>query len=154
SSSAPGVVAVHEDGMLEAKAAGSARITAKSGTASESVEIKALPNTVANLDVTPASAEGRTGDVIKFTVVARGRSGKPVAPVAPQWSFSPGHGMIDPNGGFVGYEPGTYLVTANIGGRVAEASVTLKSRDVRRPATVVGRLPRTRFTTEEVWIHP
>jgi hypothetical protein len=25
---------------------------------------------------------------------------------------------------------------------------------VRRAATVVGRLPRTRFRTEEVWIHP
>jgi hypothetical protein len=154
SSSAPGIVAVHDDGMVDAKAAGTARITAKSGAASESFEVKVLPNMVANLEVTPGSAEGRTGDVIKFAVVARDRSGKPVAGVAPQWSFSPGQGMIDPSGAFVGYEPGTYLVTANIGGRVAEASVTLKSRDVRRPATVVGRLPRTRFTTEEVWIHP
>jgi len=32
--------------------------------------------------------------------------------------------------------------------------ITLEERDVRRPATVVGRLPRTGFTTEEVWLHP
>jgi hypothetical protein len=32
--------------------------------------------------------------------------------------------------------------------------VTLAPRDVRRPLRVVGRLPRSLFTTEEVWIHP
>ena len=54
----------------------------------------------------------------------------------------------------VGYEPGAYLVTASFGTRTADVPVTLAARDVRRPATIVGRLPRTRFTTEEVWIHP
>ena len=32
--------------------------------------------------------------------------------------------------------------------------MSLTHRDARRQATVVGRLPRTRFSTEEVWIHP
>ena len=32
--------------------------------------------------------------------------------------------------------------------------MTLAERDVRRPLSLVGRLPRSRFTTEEVWIHP
>jgi hypothetical protein len=55
---------------------------------------------------------------------------------------------------FVGYERGTYTVIANLGDRSAQAVVNLVPRDVRRPAEVVGRLPRTRFTTEEVWLHP
>jgi hypothetical protein len=42
----------------------------------------------------------------------------------------------------------------NFGVATAEAAVTLRPRDVRRPAEVVGRLPRTRFTTEEVWVMP
>jgi hypothetical protein len=62
--------------------------------------------------------------------------------------------MIDQRGAFVGYEPGEYLVTATQGGRSASALVRLADRDVRRPMEVVGRLPRTRFRTEELWIHP
>ena len=45
-------------------------------------------------------------------------------------------------------------MTVNFGSTSAEAAVTLRPRDVRRPVTVVGRLPRTRFTTEEVWVMP
>ncbi len=62
--------------------------------------------------------------------------------------------MIDEEGAFVGYEPGTYTVFAHLGDRTASAMITLAHRDVRRPAEVVGRLPRTLFTTEEVWVHP
>ncbi len=153
-SSAPAIVAVRADGLLEAKAAGSARITATAGAVEEGITIKVLPNTIASLRLTPETAEGRTGDVVRFQLVAKDRAGSEVAGFTPQWSFSPGQGMVDADGSFVGYEAGTYLITASIGTRSAEATVTLKPRDVRRPATVVGRLPRTRFTTEEVWIHP
>ena len=31
---------------------------------------------------------------------------------------------------------------------------TLAARDVRRTASVVGRLPRSAFYTSEVWVHP
>jgi hypothetical protein len=62
--------------------------------------------------------------------------------------------MLDADGSFVGYEPGSYTVTASLGNRSADAVVTLTARGVRRPLTVVGRLPRTRFNTEEVWLHP
>jgi len=153
-SSAPGVAAIQGDGLLEAKTTGTTRVTATAGAASQSVELKVLPNTIVSLRLTPESAEGRTGDVIRFKLVARDRAGREVSGFTPQWSFAPGQGMIDPDGSFVGYEPGSYLVTASIGSRSAEATLTLAPRDVRRPATVVGRLPRTRFTTEEVWIHP
>jgi hypothetical protein len=153
-SATPAVATVRPDGMLEAKAPGTARIEARAGQAETSFQFKVLPNTIASFSLTPETIEAKTGDVVRFTVVARDRAGKEVGNFTPQWSFSPGQGMIDPSGAFVGYQAGTYLVTASIGGRVAEATVTLKPRDVRRPATVVGRLPRTRFTTEEVWIHP
>ena len=49
---------------------------------------------------------------------------------------------------------GTYTIYAHLGDRTATATVKLAHRDVRRPAEVVGRLPRTLFNTEEVWLHP
>ena len=45
-------------------------------------------------------------------------------------------------------------MTVTQGSRTAQAVVRLAPREVSRPLTVVGRLPRTRFSTEEVWIHP
>ncbi len=84
----------------------------------------------------------------------RDRAGRPITGLTPTWSFSPGEGSIDGDGAFVGYQAGKYVITATVGGHAADAVITLASRDVRRPAQIVGRLPRSLFTTEEVWIHP
>jgi len=153
-SSAPAVATIRADGVLEAKTAGTTRVSARVGGVEQSVSIRVVPNTIAALRLTPEAADGKTGDVIRFKLTATDRAGREVTGFTPQWAFAPGQGMIEPDGSFVGYEAGSYLVTASIGSRSAEATVNLAPRDVRRPATIVGRLPRTRFTTEEVWIHP
>ncbi len=154
SSAAPAIASVRGDGIVEARAAGTARITARMGAAEQSFSLKVQPNTITGLKLSPDMTEAKTGDVVRLKLVATDRAGREVTGFTPQWSFSPGQGMIYADGAFIGYEPGTYLITASFGSRSAEGTVTLKPRDVRRPATVVGRLPRTRFTTEEVWIHP
>ena len=153
-SSAPAIVRVGTDGVLTAVAPGRARITAGTGAATAVVPVTVVAGGIRNLSLVPATAEARQGDVVRFTVRARTAAGQPVTGLTPTWSFSPGQGMIDADGAFVGYTPGEYTVTAGFGVRSAEAVVRLTNRDARRPLTVVGRLPRTRFTTEEVWIHP
>jgi hypothetical protein len=91
---------------------------------------------------------------VEFKVKARDAQGREIAGLVPSWTFAPGSGEITPAGRFVGYTAGEYFVTVSFGASSAEAAVTLRPRDVRRPAAVVGRLPRTRFTTEEVWVMP
>ncbi len=154
SSSNTAVLRVNEVGLVTAVAAGRARVTARAGEVSESVDLQVLGTAVASLSVTPGVTEARTGDVIRFRAVARDAQGREISGLTPVWSFSPGQGMIDTDGSFVGYEPGSYTISASFGNRSAEAVVTLAARGVRRPLTVVGRLPRTRFSTEEVWLHP
>ena len=153
-SSAPNVARVGTDGRLVAVTPGRATITASAGQASATLPVTVLAASIASLDITPSSLSARTGDVVRFTATARDAAGKPIEGLTPTWTFSPGQGMIEQDGAFVGYEARPYAVMASIGNRVAQATVTLAHRDVRRPATVVGRLPRTRFRTEEVWIHP
>jgi hypothetical protein len=92
--------------------------------------------------------------VIRFGVDARTAQGAAITGLTPTWSMSPGHGVIREDGAFVGYEPGTYTIVANLGERSAVATVRLAPRDVRRAAEIVGRLPRSLFSTEEVWLHP
>lgn len=153
-SSNPAVARVNEAGLVTAVAAGRATITAAVGAVTQTLAVQVLGTAVASLTVTPGITEGRTGDVIRFRAVAKDAAGREIAGLTPTWSFTPGQGVLEADGTFVGYEAGDYTVTASFGNRTAEAAVTLTARDVRRPLTVVGRLPRTRFTTEEVWIHP
>ncbi|HSJ26134.1 MAG TPA: Ig-like domain-containing protein [Longimicrobiales bacterium] len=153
-SSAPGVATVSGDGLVTAVAPGRAVITASAGTASTRYEVEVVPDNIAELVVTPGTRSARTGDVVRFRIEARDAAGRPVTDLTPVWSFAPGNGMIDDDGAFVGYERGAYTVIANLAGRSATATVNLVPRDVRRPAEVVGRLPRMRFSTEEVWVHP
>ena len=153
-SSAPNVARVTSDGRLVAVAAGRATITASAGQASATLPVTVVTTSIASLDIAPRSVTARTGDVLRFTVSAKDAAGKSIDGLTPTWTFSPGQGMIEQDGAFVGYEARPYTVMASIGNRVTQATVTLAHRDVRRPATVVGRLPRTRFRTEEVWIHP
>ncbi len=153
-SSNPAVLQVRADGFVTARGAGRATLIASVGAVEQRLPIRVVANTIASVDVTPSMSTARQGDVIRFVAIARDAAGRALSGVQPSWSFSPGQGRIDPNGAFVGYDAGGYTVTASFGARAADATVTLVPRDVRRPATVVGRLPRTLFKTEEVWIHP
>ncbi|HJU75327.1 MAG TPA: Ig-like domain-containing protein [Gemmatimonadaceae bacterium] len=153
-SSAPNVVRVDNDGMATAVAAGRATLTATSGSASGTVNVQVMNASVAAFEISPARIDARQGDVIRFKTTARDASGRAIDGLSVNWSFSPGQGAIEQDGAFVGYEVGDYVVTASLGSRTAQAVVRLTDREVRRPLTVVGRLPRTRFSTEEVWIHP
>jgi len=153
-SSAPNVARITGDGRLTAVAPGKATVTAGSGQASATLAVTVVANTIASLEITPAATAARTGDVMRFAVTAKDAQGRKIDGLTPTWTFSPGQGMIDQDGSFVGYEARPYTVMAAIGNRVAQSAVSLTHRDARRKATVVGRLPRTRFSTEEVWIHP
>ncbi len=153
-SSASRVADVSVDGVLTALAPGRTVITASVGDVRTDVPVEVVATQVASVAITPARMDAKEGDVLRLSAVARDANGREIAGLTPQWSFSPGDGSIDADGAFVGYEPGDYLVTASFGNRSADAAITLAPRDVRRPATVVGRLPRSLFRTEEVWVHP
>ena len=153
-SAAPNVARVSSDGRLTAVAAGRATITAAVGQATATLPVTVVATSIASLTISPTSVAARTGDVVRFSVTAKDAAGRAIEGLTPTWSFSPGQGMIEQDGAFVGYDARPYTVMASIGNRVTQATVSLAHRDVRRPATVVGRLPRTRFSTEEVWLHP
>ncbi len=152
-SSNPAVATVSAAGVIGAVKSGSAIVTASAGSASNKIAVSVVSGSLTSLALTPGNVDARTGDVLRFAVSAKDATGKAIAGLTPTWSFSPGQGAIDSDGAFVGYEPGEYTVTASFGARSVESTVTLAERDVRRPLSLVGRLPRSRFSTEEVWLH-
>ncbi len=154
SSSAPGVVRVGEDGVAAAVGAGKARIIATAGAASGMVEVSVTALAGGTMTVTPTTAKVRQGDVVRFVAQVKDGAGRAIEGITPAWSMSPGRGDIGADGSFVGYEPGTYAVTANVGKITATATVVLAERNVRKKPTVVGSVLRTAFVTSEVWVHP
>ena len=141
-------------GMVRGVRPGRTRVTAQVGAVARAVEVEVVPQRVARLDVTPGRIDARQGDAIRLQATARDGAGRAIPGLATSWSFAPGQGVIDQQGTFVAYEPGEYLITGSQGGQTAHALVRVGPREVRRPMSVVGRLPRTRFRTEELWLHP
>jgi hypothetical protein len=153
-SSNTAVLRVDGNGVLTGVAAGKAVVTASVGAIAQRLSIEVVPNTVATVEIQPRDVSARQGDVVRFRARALDRAGKEVRGLTASWSFAPGFGTVEQDGRFVGYEAGDYLVTASFGRASAQVPVTLTRREVRRPLQVVGRLPRTLFSTEELWIHP
>jgi len=154
SSSAIDVATISADGVITANGVGRAMITASAGSARASFPIDVIGANITSLMISPAGSTVRQGDVVHLSVAARAMGGANVTGLTPTWYFSPGDGQIDANGAFVAYRPGDYQLSANVGSRSASTVVHVVERNVRRPVTVVGRLPRTLFPTSEVWIHP
>ena len=152
-SSSPTVLRV-TDGVLSAVAPGTATITARVGAVTSATTVQVVPSAGVTVTMTPERVRARQGDVVRFSVTAKDARGQTISGLTPAWSFSPGNGAIDDDGAFVGNTPGTYVVTAALGGETVDATVMLAPRDVRRTTTVVGRLPRKDFYTSELWIHP
>jgi hypothetical protein len=155
SSGTPRVASVTPDGRLRALAAGRAKITARAGAASATLPMDVLANTVASVKLTPSTTSARTGDVIRFAASATAAGGKALGGVAARWSVAGGQGVaqIDPEGEFVAEIPGRYTVTAEIGGREADALVTVSPRKAGRGFEVLGRVPVS-VRSAEVWVHP
>jgi hypothetical protein len=145
------VISVSPDGRVSARAPGQATVSATAGRATWRQTVTVVANPVTQVSLEPASSETRTGDVVPLKFTARA-GGRVLADARPEWSVSSGGGSVS-DAGFVADEPGTYRVYASFGGRTAETVITARPRDVRRPTTLVGRLP-LKFSAAEFWLHP
>jgi hypothetical protein len=150
----PSVLRVSNDGAVQALAPGRAVVSATTGAVTEKIPVEVLTTPIASVEVQPANAHLRTGDVVHLRAIPRDAQGREIRGLTPSWLFTPGNGLVDEEGAFVAYQPGTYQVTASFGARTGDALVTAVDRDIKRPLTVVGKLIRSAFATSEVWIHP
>ena len=145
-SESPSVATVDAAGVVKAVAPGRATIRATSEKGSATSVIAVTANTVPTLAIEPRLANARTGDVVRFSAKGGGR----VLPSV-QWSVDGSGATIDPDGGFVAERPGTFLVTATYGTRMATSSVVIALRNVQRALELVGRTPTEDFQTLEQW---
>jgi hypothetical protein len=152
--SSAAVARVTSDGMLVGVAPGHATITATTGAARERLSVEVVSSDVHSITISPAASQVRTGDVVSFGLTVTNMSNRKVDGLTPTWLFAGGEGLMNGDGKFVAYQPGTYTISATLGQRSATTTITVAARDVRRPATIVGSVVRSRYETSEVWVHP
>jgi hypothetical protein len=152
SSSDPAVLAVDDAGLATGVAPGRALVRATSEGATAEVAIEVIANPVRRLSIEPRTSEARTGDVVRLTARAADEQGAAVADPFLQWSVNGDGVAIDPDGGFVALQAGTFMITATSGRVVATASVVVTPRNVARAIEVVGRMPARTVQAAEQWI--
>ncbi len=141
------VATIDAGGVVTGVGPGKATITATSGPASFTSTITVVNNNLRSLTVTAGAKSARTGDVVHFTARP-----DPNTDFNPRWSISGSGATIDPDGGFVAEQPGTYIVTATSGNVSASASIVVTPRNLEREIEVVGRVPMKEFQGAEQWI--
>ncbi|MYA63866.1 MAG: hypothetical protein F4022_08030 [Gemmatimonadetes bacterium] len=148
-SSDQSVAAVDATGRVYARAAGEATIVITAGQARATVTVSVTTGVPGTVVVTPAEAQGRTGDVIRFQAVAS-------TPLHPEWTVGGSGAQIEadgPEGVFVAEEPGTYRITAMYGeGRVAVATATITTRIEEAELVRVGRGAAADHHSGDTWV--
>ena len=149
-------------GVLTLRAEGEVEITATAGDATDtkSIQVEANPQTV--LELTASTDSGRTGDVIRFTAIAKDARGLALHGVPVQFAVggetvptiiaAGAAAHIDAAGRFVAERSGTYTVIATAGTYTATKTVAIAPRDLRRDIEVVGRGRVVDRRSSDLWI--
>ena len=161
-SSAPRVAAVDRFGFLTLLEPGRVEITATAEAASDTLSIEVEANPVSSLELQASVETARTGDVVRFTAIAKDARGLPVRGVpvqfgvggqtAPDIIAAGAAAQIAEDGRFVAERSGTYTVVASTGSHSAVRTVSIERRDVRRAVEVVGRGKVLDRHTSDLWI--
>ena len=149
SSSDDGVASVDATGRVYALAPGMARVTVAGGDASTSVAVIVQAGELGPVEVVPDEARARTGDVVRFEVLAS-------TALYPEWSVSGAGAQIEADGTegvFVAERPGTYRITAMYGdGQAAVASATVTARIEEAELVKVGRGAAADHHSGDTWV--
>lgn len=146
-SGSPTVATVDAGGVVTGVAPGKATITATVGSVNTSTDVVVAKSNLSSLTVTASAGTARTGDVIYFTA-----KGSPTNDFTARWSVSGTGATVDPDGGFVAEQPGSYIVTATSGSVSSSASIVITPRNLEREIKVIGRAPMKEFQGAEEWI--
>ena len=160
--SAPRVAAADRFGFLTLLEPGTVDVTASAGDVADTLSIEVEDNPVSSLELQASAATARTGDVVRFTAIAKDARGLAVRGVpvqfgvggqtAPDILAAGAAAQIAEDGRFVAERSGTYTVVASTGSHSAARTVSVGRRDVRREVEVVGRGKVLDRHTSDLWI--
>lgn len=157
-----GIAEVDRFGFATLHQAGSVEVTATLGDVVESIAIKVDRNPVMAVELQSSVDAAVTGDVVRFTAIAKDARGLSVRGVpvrfavsgetAPTIIAAGAVAHIADDGRFVAERSGIYTVVATSGAHSATKSIEIDQRDVSRELQVVGRGKVLDRHTSDLWI--
>jgi hypothetical protein len=163
-SRSPAIAKIDAAGVVTALAPGTAKLEASASGVTAQTSVHVVPDTIGRIAVDPSAATARTGDVVHFHVSKKDAAGGELTGVVTHWAVSGApttsaepSAEIYEDGGFVADTPGTYVVSASVGGHVARASIKVKPRNAERQLEVLAHVqPKddngAPLQTAEEWI--
>ncbi len=158
----PEVAEVDAFGLLKLHAEGAVKVTAAAGDAADTRSIEVETNPQTTLELAASMDSGRTGDVIRFTAIAKDARGLAVRGVPIQFAVggetvptiiaAGAAAHVDAGGRFVAERSGTYTVIATAGAYTATKTVAIAPRDLRRGVEVVGRGKVLDRRSSDLWV--
>ena len=151
SSGSPSVATVDQSGLVTARQAGTAVITAASGSAAGQATVTVEPLKPKTVAVTPATATlTAPGQTVRLTATARDQAGQPVTDADVRWSSgSPSVATVDQSGLVTARQPGTAVITAASGGTTGQATVTVGD-SAPRAMSIAPRITTLKYWKQTV----
>jgi uncharacterized protein YjdB len=136
SSSSSSIAAVNQSGLVTGVAAGSATITASSGSVSASVPVTVsapTTGTVQTISVSPSTATLNVGGTTSLSATARDGNGNVLTGVPITWQTGDGTvATVSSSGVVTGVAPGSVAITARSGSVTGSATITVQLAAVAR----------------------
>lgn len=161
SSSNVAVANVDRFGNVTGIAPGAVRITAAVGSASSTIDYQVAQFPGVAIEITGASENARTGDVIDFQAVVRDAAGRALPEVPITWAhtYTPTEqeqlGTSAPGqmrgSKFVADVPGVHTVIAAAGPLTGRATFEVAPRDVVQQLLVQGQGQTDSYRTTDIW---
>ena len=135
----PSVAQVSADGVVSSVDSGSATITARLGTKTGIAKVQVLKTSVASIAITPATSSIQSGQKQQLVATGTDDNGRTIKNLNVKWSSSnPALASVTGNGLVTGIAKGTCVITAQVQGRRATATVTVLDVPVATVAVTLG----------------
>ena len=143
-------------GFVRAMLPGDVIITALAEGMEATFSLAVEEDPVASVEVTGTS-RARTGDVVRFSAVARDAQGAEVNDLAVDFTVASFEDRTDmgasiyPDGAFVAEGPGIYRVAATAGASTGQAFIEVVERGVEHEVIIAGRGAGGEHPTSDLW---
>ena len=158
----PEVASVDPFGFLTLSQPGEVEVAVQVEDVRVTLAIGVEENPVSSLELQASTDRARTGDVVRFTAIAKDARGLVVRGVPVQFGVggqtaasiiaAGASAQIAEDGRFVAERSGTYTVVATIGSHSAARTVSIDRRDVRQEVEVIGRGAVLDRHTSDLWV--
>ncbi len=162
SSSDPSVLEADDFGYLTLHRPGTATLTATAEAATSTRDLTVRENPIAELRLSAAETQARTGDVVHLEAIAVDAQGREIEQLPIEFSvagetvhdiIAPGApALVYPDGAFVAERSGVYTVAAISGSHSATTRIRVVPRNVRKEVKFVGQGAVRDRHTSDLWI--